>query len=153
MSYGATPYPYPMNYRSWLYQMKSSQPRFLHTALRIRNVGASLGFYIDGLGMTLLDRVEIESARATAMFLGYGINEGLLELVRFWDQDQPYQHSPGYIHAAIGVPDLKAILDRLQTMGVKITRSPVVMTQGAPAAAFLHDPDGYELEIVQTHNG
>jgi lactoylglutathione lyase len=141
-----------VDYKAWLYGMNSTAPRFLHTAVRIRNIEASLRFYVEGLGMELLDRVEIESARATALFVGYSINEGTLELVRFWDDDAPYQHSLGYIHAAIGVPDLHASLSRLTAMGVKIDRPPVVMAPGAAPAAFLHDPDGYELELVQTRN-
>jgi lactoylglutathione lyase len=152
MSDSAAGYPYPVDYKSWLYRMNSAKPRFLHAALRVRSVEAALQFYVQGLGMTLLDRVEIESARATALFVGFGIDEGVLELVHFWDEDGPYTHSPGYIHAAIGVPDLNATLNRLRAMGVKITKGPTVVVQGAPAAAFLHDPDGYEVEIVQTRN-
>jgi lactoylglutathione lyase len=141
-----------MDYKAWLYGMNSTAPRFLHTAVRIRDIEASLRFYVEGLGMVLLDRVEIESFRVTALFIGYGINEGLLELVHYWDGDAPYQHSPGYIHAAVGVPDLGAILNRLTGMGVRIARPPAVIAPGAPPAAFLHDPDGYELELVQTCN-
>jgi lactoylglutathione lyase len=142
-----------MDYKSWIFALNADKPRFLHTALRVRNIDAALRFYVDGLGLMLFDRIEIEHLRVTALFLGFEVGAGFLELVCYWDTDAPYTHRPGYNHAAIGVPNLNAILDKLEAMGVEITSRPSVSIQGAAPAAFVKDADGYALELVQIRNG
>jgi lactoylglutathione lyase len=103
--------------------------------------------------MTLFDRMDFDFApRVSALFVGYDIDEGVLELSHYWDGDGPYSRRTGFGHVAIGVPDLPAILARLKALNIYIKKEPVVIVEGAPAAAFLDDPDGYEVELIQSRN-
>jgi lactoylglutathione lyase len=145
---------YPGDYKSFVYGLNASKPQFLHTMLCIRNLEASERFYVGGLGMKLLGRMDFDFApRVSALFVGYDTGEAVLELAHFWDGDGPYSQRPGFGHIAIGVPDIHALVAKLESMGVEITTPPAVLVPGAPPTAFLKDPDGYEVEVIQTRNG
>jgi len=136
----------------WVWGDHAESPRVLHTMIRVRDFDAALHFYVDLLGMKILDRFEIPVRRVSAMFVGFDGYDagGCLEIVRPWDTDGPYTHGTGYGHIAIGVPDVMATLDRLEADGVKVTTRPVMLLPGAPAVAFVEDPDGYAVELIQT---
>jgi lactoylglutathione lyase len=145
--------PYPLDYKSWVYGLGNNKPRFLHTMFCVTDLEASRRFYVDALGMTLFDRMDFDFApRVSALFVGYDINEGVMELSHYWDGDGPYARRTGFGHVAFGVPDLNGILSRLKSLGIHIRKEPVVVIEGAPAAAFLDDPDGYEVELIQSRN-
>jgi lactoylglutathione lyase len=138
---------------SWVWGEEGERPRVLHSMIRVRDVEASLRFYCDGLGMSLLDRYDIEAGRFSILFLSYaGYREGpaALELTYNWDQDEPYSHGSGYGHVAIGVPDVKAMYERLRAYGGEQKSPPKPMMPGAPELAFVKDPDGYSIELIQT---
>jgi lactoylglutathione lyase len=120
--------------------------------IRVNDFDVALRFYVDGLGMKVLDRFDIESRRVTLLFIGYGgyAEGGLLELTRGWDADGPYSHGTGYGHISIGVPDIAAMVAKLEAMGVEITSRPKALMAGGPSVAFVKDPDGYEIELIQT---
>jgi lactoylglutathione lyase len=130
---------------------KDGRPRILHTMLRVRDLDASLRFYVEGLGMQVLERVEIEARRATGVFVGFNAEDvgRLLELTWYWDADQPYSHGTGYGHVGIATPDIAGTYARLEAMGASCVEPPSVVFPGAPARAFAKDPDGYDVELIE----
>ncbi len=125
--------------------------RLLHTMLRVFDLDKSIGFYTKLLGMRLLRRTDYESGRFTLAFVGYGeeSDTAVLELTHNWDQPEPYVIGTGYGHIAIGVPDIYAACDALRGAGAKITREPGPMKHGSTVIAFVEDPDGYKVELIQ----
>lgn len=137
----------------WVWGEDADKPRLLHSMLRVRDVDATLRFYCDGLGMTLLDRYDFEAARFSILFLsyaGYRDGQAAIELTYNWDQDGDYTHGSGYGHIAIGVPDVGAMWSRLADYGGRQGTAPKTMMPGAPELAFVYDPDGYAIELIQT---
>lgn len=136
----------------WVWGEDAERPRILHSMIRVRDVDASLRFYRDGLGMEVLDRYDFEQGRFSILFLSYaGYREGpaALELTYNWDQDTDYGHGSGYGHVAIGVPDVSAMYARLADYGGQQASPPKSMMAGAPELAFVKDPDGYAIELIQ----
>ena len=136
----------------WVWGEEAEQPRILHTMIRVRDVDASLRFYRDGLGMNVLDRYDFEKGQFSIIFLSYaGYRDGpaALELTYNWDRSEDYSHGSGYGHIAIGVPDVSAMYDRLPNFGGKQGSAPKSMLPGAPQLAFVQDPDGYAIELIQ----
>lgn len=136
----------------WAWGENDQKPRLLHAMMRVRNLDASLRFYIDGLGMRLLDRYDIEGGRFSILFLsfaGYRDGEAAIELTWNWDQTENYSHGSGYGHVAIGVPDVPLMWERLALFGGKKGSAPKTMMPGAPQLAFVTDPDGYSIELIQ----
>ncbi len=125
--------------------------RLLHTMIRVLDLDASIAFYTSQLGMTLLRRREHEQGRFTLAFLGYGDDDDVtvIELTHNWDQTTPYEHGTGFGHLAIGVPDIHAACGRMEKAGVKIPRPPGPMKGGSRSIAFVEDPDGYKIELVE----
>tara|TARA_R110002049_G_scaffold36727_10_gene116713 strand:+ start:4551 stop:4946 length:396 start_codon:yes stop_codon:yes gene_type:complete len=121
---------------------------------RVRDIDASLRFYCDGLGMQLLDRYDFEQGRFSILFLsyaGYRAGPAALELTYNWDQEADYSHGSGYGHIAIGVPDVPAMWSRLTQFGGRQGSAPKSMLEGAPQLAFVQDPDGYAIELIQVN--
>lgn len=139
----------------WVWGEDEYEPRFLHAMVRVRDVDAALRFYIDGLGMKVLDRFDIESRRVTGIFIGYAgyRQSALLELAHKWDNDEPYSHGTGYGHVAIGVPDLPGTAARIEALGFEVTDPPKVLLAGGPMVAFVKDADGYAVELIQIQKG
>jgi lactoylglutathione lyase len=125
--------------------------RLLHTMLRVFDLERSLDFYVGALGMQLLRRSDYESGRFTLAFVGYGSEaEGsVLELTHNWDQAQPYVLGTAYGHLALAVTDAQATCDALLARGVKVPRPPGPMKHGSTVIAFIEDPDGYRIELIQ----
>ncbi|SDG91044.1 lactoylglutathione lyase [Roseospirillum parvum] len=125
--------------------------RLLHTMLRVRDLEASLDFYQRHLGMRLLRRQDYPGGRFTLAFVGYGeeADNTVLELTHNWDQDKPYELGEGYGHIAIAVQDIYGLCERLAEAGVSIPRPPGPMKHGSTVIAFLEDPDGYKVELIE----
>lgn len=125
--------------------------RILHTMLRVLDLDRSLDFYTRLLGMKLLRRTDYEGGRFTLVFVGYGgeSDTAVIELTHNWDQAEPYTIGSGYGHIAIGVPDIHATCDRLAAEGVRILRPPGPMKHGSTVIAFIEDPDGYKVELIE----
>ena len=128
-----------------------SQYRLLHTMIRVRDLAASLDFYTRLLGMTQLRKMDFPEGRFTLAFVGYGDEAGhtAIELTHNWDQAEPYQIGTGFGHLAIGVPDIHATCTQLAAEGVKIPRPPGPMKHGSTVIAFVEDPDGYKIELIE----
>jgi lactoylglutathione lyase len=124
--------------------------RMLHTMLRVGDLEKSLRFYCEVLGMRLLRRKDFPSGRFTLAFVGYGDEETntVLELTHNWDTDR-YDLGTGYGHVALGVDDIYDACARLRDKGAKIVREPGPMKHGGTEIAFIEDPDGYKIELIQ----
>ncbi|MCW5893185.1 MAG: lactoylglutathione lyase [bacterium] len=124
--------------------------RMLHTMLRVGDLERSLAFYCEVLGMRLLRRKDYPSGRFTLAFVGYGdeADHTVLELTHNWDASH-YDVGTGYGHVAIGVEDIYATCGALRARGATITREPGPMKHGGSVIAFLQDPDGYKIELIQ----
>lgn len=125
--------------------------RILHTMMRVFDLQRSLDFYIGALGMQLIRRQDYPSGRFTLVFLGYGSEESstVLELTHNWDQTEPYEIGTAWGHIALAVNDIHALCAELAECGVNITRPPGPMKHSATVIAFLQDPDGYKIELIQ----
>ena len=126
--------------------------RMMHTMLRVRNLEASLSFYCDVLGMQLLRRADFESGRFTLAFVGYGeeASNTVLELTHNWDTED-YELGDAYGHIALGVPDVYAACDEVRARGGQVVRDAGPMKGGTHVIAFVEDPDGYKVELVEDH--
>ena len=131
--------------------MPEIQARILHTMLRVRNLEESIKFYTESLGMDLLRSQEFESGRFTLAFVGYGSedSEAVIELTYNWDQDTAYKLGTGYGHIALGVPDIFSTCQQLRESGATIIREPGPMKHGTTVIAFVEDPDGYQIELIE----
>ena len=125
--------------------------RFLHTMLRVKDLDKSLQFYTEQLGMKLLRKRDYPTGKFTLAFVGYGDENDstVVELTHNWEQAEPYQLGSAFGHLAIGVPDVYKTCERLGAAGVKIPRPAGPMAHGGSVIAFIEDPDGYRIELVQ----
>ncbi len=129
----------------------SSQFRMMHTMIRVKDLDASITFYTTLLGMELLRRDDYPGGQFTNAFVGYGPEEShcVLELTFNWGRTTGYDHGTGYGHIALGVRDIHAVCARLEAQGAKVPRKPGPMLHGTTHIAFVEDPDGYKIELVQ----
>jgi len=124
--------------------------RLLHTMLRVRDLDRSLHFYCDLLGMKLLRRKDFPGGAFTLAFVGYGDETGtaVLELTHNWD-GRDYELGTAFGHVALGVSQIRQLCDSLRAQGVAIVREPGPMQHGTTVIAFLEDPDGYKIELIE----
>ena len=124
--------------------------RMLHTMIRVGDLERSLRFYCDVLGMKLLRRKDYESGRFTLAFVGYGdeASNTVVELTHNWDTDR-YDLGNAFGHLALGVDDIYGTCDELRAKGAKVVREPGPMKHGGSEIAFIEDPDGYKIELIQ----
>ena len=124
--------------------------RILHTMIRVGNIDRSIDFYTRVLGMTLLRKNDYPDGQFTLAFVGYGneADSAVIELTHNWGVDA-YEIGTGYGHIAIGVPDIEATCAGLAREGVKIPRPPGPMKHGTTILAFVEDPDGYKVELIE----
>ena len=124
--------------------------RLLHTMLRVNDLEESLRFYCEALGMRLLRRKDYPGGRFTLAFVGYGPEEreAVLELTWNWDT-QSYDIGTGYGHIALGVAGIHRAVEQLRAKGVKVTREPGPMKHGGSTIAFIEDPNGYKIELIE----
>jgi lactoylglutathione lyase len=124
--------------------------RILHTMLRVGDLGRSIAFYTEALGMTLLRQRDYPEGKFTLAFLGYGPEEShpAIELTYNYGVER-YEIGTGYGHVALGVPDIRAACDHVRAKGGKVTREPGPMKHGTTVIAFVEDPDGYKIELIE----
>lgn len=124
--------------------------RMLHTMLRVGNLEQSLKFYTEVLGMKLLRKRDYEEGRFTLAFVGYGDEETntVLELTHNWDTSS-YDLGNAYGHIAIGVDDAYEACEEIKARGGKVVREAGPMKGGVTVIAFVEDPDGYKVELIQ----
>ncbi|MBL4692357.1 MAG: lactoylglutathione lyase [Magnetovibrio sp.] len=125
--------------------------RFLHTMIRVQDLDASIDFYTRHLGMTMLRRTDYPEGKFTNVFVGYGdeMDHTVLELCHNWDRSTNYDQGEAFGHLALGVPDIYATCAALEGEGVKISRAPGPMKRGTTVIAFIQDPDGYKIELIE----
>ncbi|HNN95799.1 MAG TPA: lactoylglutathione lyase [Pseudomonadota bacterium] len=124
--------------------------RILHTMLRVNNLDESLAFYCDALGMQLLRRKDYPGGEFTLAFVGYGpeSDQAVLELTYNWGKSQ-YELGTAFGHIALGVSDIYKTCEVLRAKGVKIVREPGPMKHSTTVIAFIEDPNGYRIELIE----
>lgn len=129
--------------------------RLLHTMLRVGNLEESLKFYCDLLGMKLLRQKDYPGGEFTLAFIGYGdeSQNTVLELTYNWGVEK-YDLGDAYGHIAIGVDDIYTTCENIKKLGGKVVREPGPMKHGSTVIAFVEDPNGYKVELIQlsTHS-
>jgi len=127
--------------------------RLLHTMLRVGDLQRSIDFYTKVLGMTLLRTTDRPEQKYTLAFVGYGSNPEHAELELTYNYGVgKYELGTAYGHLAIGVDDVYAACDRIRASGGTITREPGPVKGGTTVIAFVQDPDGYKIELIQGRN-
>ena len=124
--------------------------RILHTMLRVGDLERSLAFYTEVMGMKLLRRKDYPGGKFTLAFVGYGDEKdnAVLELTYNWGVEK-YEIGTGYGHLAVEVDDAYAACTEVKRRGGTVTREAGPMQHGSTVIAFVEDPDGYKLELIQ----
>lgn len=125
--------------------------RLLHTMIRVGDLDRSLDFYTRVLGMKLLRKHDYPDGKFTLAFVGYGPEDthAVIELTHNWETSS-YDLGNGFGHVALGVDDIYATCDKIRAAGGKIVREPGPMKHGTTVIAFVEDPDGYRIELIET---
>jgi lactoylglutathione lyase len=118
--------------------------------LRVKDLDASIHFWTEHFGMKLLRKHDFPAGKFTLAFVGYGdeSEHSVLELTHNWEQDD-YVLGDQFGHIAIGVDDIHATCKQLEAAGVPIPRPPGAMKHGSTVIAFVEDPNGYKVELIQ----
>ena len=126
--------------------------RMMHTMIRVTDIEKSIACYCDVLGMRLLRRMDFPEGRFTLAFVGYADESetAVLELTHNWDTDA-YQLGDAYGHIAIGVDDVYATCEGGKERSGNVVREAGPMKGGSTVIAFVEDPDGYKIELLQDH--
>jgi lactoylglutathione lyase len=129
----------------------STNYRMLHTMIRVLDLDKSLAFYTGPMGMKLLRKRDVPGGKYSLAFVGYGDEKEhcVVELTHNWDQAEPYELGSGFGHLAIGVPDVYGVCDQVTKAGGKVTRAPGPVQFGTTVIAFVEDPDGYKIELIE----
>ena len=124
--------------------------RILHTMLRIGDMNRSVEFYTGLLGMKLLRTTDRPEQKYTLAFIGYDSEDTttVLELTYNYGVDT-YELGSAFGHVAIGAPDIAAICEKVRAGGGKVTREPGPVKGGTTVIAFVEDPDGYKIELIE----
>ncbi len=129
-----------------------STGRFLHTMIRVGNIDRSVKFYTELLGMKELRRNDVPAGKYTLVFLGYGTgnaeNQGEIELTYNYGVES-YEMGNAFGHLAVAVPDVAAACETVRAGGGKVTREAGPVKHGTTIIAFVEDPDGYKIELIQ----
>ena len=122
--------------------------------IRVGDLDASLAFYTDVLGMNLIRRHEVPEGRYTLAFVGYGdeADGAVIELTHNWDTES-YALGDGFGHIAVAVDDATAACDRIRARGGRVVRDAGPVKHGTTIIAFVEDPDGYRIELIERRGG
>lgn len=130
--------------------------KFLHTMLRVGDMRRSVDFYTRVLGMRVLRERDVPEYKYSLTFLGYGEGnaEGGAELELTYNYGvKSYELGTAFGHLALGVPDVAAACERIRTAGGKVVREAGPVKGGTTVIAFVEDPDGYKIELIQREKG
>ena len=124
--------------------------RILHTMIRVGDLEASKKFYCEALGMKVLREKEYPDGKFTLCFIGYGSEDdtAVIELTYNWGKSD-YTLGDAFGHVALGTDDIQGTCDRVRALGYKVTREPGPMKHGTTVIAFVEDPNGYKIELIQ----
>jgi lactoylglutathione lyase len=125
--------------------------KYLHTMIRVIDLDKSIDFYTKFFNMQLIRKNDFPGGKFSLAFLGYGpeSNNTVLELTYNWEQTEAYDKGNGWGHIAIGVEDIYNLCDDLENSGLEIIRKPGPMKHGTTLIAFIKDPDGYSIELIE----
>ena len=117
----------------------------------MKDLDKSLAFYTGPMGMKLLRKREVPAGKYTLAFVGYGEESEhcAVELTFNWGQEKPYDIGTGFGHLAVGVPDVHGLCEQIGKAGGKVTRAPGPVKFGTTVIAFVEDPDGYKIELIE----
>ena len=124
--------------------------RVLHTMIRVGDLDRSIRFYTDVLGMQLLRRKDYPDGKFTLAFVGYGpeTEQAVVELTYNWGTEK-YDLGNAFGHIALEVDDVYKACADIKQRGGKVTREAGPMKHGSTVIAFVEDPDGYKIELIQ----
>ena len=124
--------------------------RMLHTMLRVGDLDRSIEFYTNILGMQLLRRKDYPAGKFTLAFVGYGdeADHTVIELTHNWDTSS-YDLGNGFGHIALAVDNAAAACEAIRQQGGKVVREAGPMQHGSTVIAFVEDPDGYRIELIE----
>lgn len=124
--------------------------KFLHTMLRVNDMDESIRFYTDVLGMKLFSRKDYPGGEFTLAFVGYGdeADDGAIELTYNWGVSS-YELGTAFGHVALGVEDIQGTCARIAERGGQVVRPPGPMKHGTTVIAFVKDPNGYMIELIE----
>lgn len=124
---------------------------FLHTMIRVNDLDESIRFYTEVLGMKLLSKNDYPGGKFTLAFVGYGDSkkDPCVELTYNWEQHK-YDLGDAFGHIALGVDDIYKTCEEIKKRGGVVTREPGPMKHGTTEIAFVKDPSGYQIELIQT---
>ena len=124
--------------------------RMLHTMIRVGDLDRSITFYTEVLGMNLIRKVAFPGGRFTNAFVGYGLESetAVMELTHNWDTNS-YDLGNGYGHVAISVTNAREACEKVKARGGRVTREAGPMKHGSTIIAFVEDPDGYKIELIE----
>ena len=125
--------------------------KILHTMIRVTDLERAIDFYTKVLGMSVLEKSDNTEYRYSLVFVGYENQDdaSTIELTYNWDTDK-YDMGNGFGHIALGVDDIYQTCDKIKALGGKVTREPGPVKGGTTQIAFVTDPDGYQIELIQT---
>jgi lactoylglutathione lyase len=124
--------------------------RMLHTMIRVGDLEASKKFYTEALGMKVLREQEYPDGKFTLCFIGYGDESAntVIELTYNWGKSD-YTLGDAFGHIALGTADIRAACEKVRALGYKVTREPGPMKHGTTVIAFVEDPTGYKIELIE----
>ena len=124
--------------------------RILHTMIRVNNLEESIKFYTDVLGMRLLREKEYPEGKFSLAFLGYGkeTEDTVIELTYNWHTND-YEHGNAFGHIAIEVDDIYKVCEEIRDKGTRVIRDPGPMMGSKLLLAFIEDPNGYKIELIE----
>ena len=124
--------------------------RILHSMIRVNDLEESIKFYSEVLGMKLLREKEYPEGKFSLAFLGYGneTENTVIELTYNWDKNH-YEHGSAFGHIAIEVDDIYKVCEEIKSKGVKVIRDPGPMMGSRLLLAFIEDPNGYKIELIE----
>lgn len=123
---------------------------YLHTMIRVNNLEESLHFYTQVLGMNLISKTDYPEGKFTLAFVSYGTtkNDPCIELTYNYDRNS-YTLGDAFGHIAFGTPDVYGVCAKVKAVGGKVTREPGPMKHGTTVIAFIEDPNGYKIELIE----
>lgn len=124
--------------------------RILHSMIRVNDLEESINFYREVLGMNILREKEYPEGKFSLAFLGYGkeTENTVIELTYNWDKND-YEHGDAFGHIAIEVDDIYKVCEEIKNKGVKVIRDPGPMMGSRLLLAFIEDPNGYKIELIE----
>ena len=131
--------------------MDKANFKYLHTMMRVMNLDRSIDFYTNYFNMKVIRKQDYPGGKFTLAFLGYGaeVDNTVLELTYNWGQEDKYEQGNAWGLIAIGVKDIYNLCKKLESNGVNVTRQPGPMKHGTTVIAFINDPDGYSIELIE----